>query len=277
MLLDSNSNTLYEDLIRYDNDNDDNYKNVYDINCNNKPVDYWSPSNNLILLFNKNNASNMNYDDFQQFVKNLVSKKCWKYQDVINFIRINNELNVMMNTTNNHNWELLTDSNFCNNLSKLSDYLDTINAVCAIDGKCDIIKDSTNRDEIVKQIIVLGFFLDLYAPVIARLIIVLENDLDNVGKKYNIDQETLNTVQNMKQNLVKSVITRASMPSKNNNKIDSANSENNIGNINTINNNVSNANIIKKCPKINMLHVVIIVLIIGILIYIGYNSFHKKK
>jgi hypothetical protein len=200
ILLDEDKIDDSESIHGIHSDHDDNLFTIIRVQESNIGTKYWSAIATMEEMI-KSEGININSSTFQIFIDEMIKDKCWNDKDLHNFIEIMTLLtNIVKNIddANNLILELIINPNYFNIVVRLIDDLDTINALCALgtDKKCDLIVDKNKREYVYNQITLIEKLVDIYMPVFARMLIMIEkflNDNNKIDSKYIISLEIIKT------------------------------------------------------------------------------------
>jgi hypothetical protein len=147
----------------------------------------WSPSETLQKIRMSGGA--ISSTDFQTLTKELLDKKCWSAEDVQDFLNTVQNLNDLGKDakTFDESMQVMMTTEYRDMVLDLLKKVDTMNVVCAYEGRCNMIQNDQDRADMVKFLNMINQLVDLYLPVLAAISLQFDKMVDNTSEACQLD------------------------------------------------------------------------------------------
>ena len=185
----------------------------------------WSPSQTYETIRMKGGL--ISIPDFQVLTKDLLDKKCWKQKDVADFTQTVSKLNDLSKNAKSfdESIQVLMTTEYRDMMLDLMKKIDTMNLVCAYQGRCNMILNAKDRQDMIRFLNMINTLVDMYLPVLAAFALQIDKMIENTSEACQLDPAYHRLLIDTRNKIFDTMVTRKMMLLNKNANLTTNNSE----------------------------------------------------
>ena len=178
-----------------------------DINGGVVAEEEWSPTEALQKI---QQGGQIKMGDFQSLTMELLEKKCWSSQDVKEFLEIVQRLSDLGKDakTFDESIQIMMTTEYRDMMMDLMKKVDTMNVVCAYNGRCNMIQDPNARREMLKFVNMVNQMVDMYLPVLGAIAAQFDKMIENSSEACQLDPAYSRLLIDTRNKIFDTLVTR---------------------------------------------------------------------